>query len=177
MDTFPALRERMWRTCGIRIAVPLLMNMPAYQGITRDNVRYMCEKSAIAVFPRSSGKVFRVQSDKMAECVLVLGSGICLDSRESYEAPVVLPRSIRSLKVTSDTNDTRILVVFPDTVVEQRMDSEGHIDDDTMEDGASRSALSKYMTLRCLALGVKSFHTITGLLVFFLYFHCMGSFC
>ena len=66
MNRFPALVNRLWKVCGVRIAVPLLLEVPTYYSWTKDKIRVMCERSYIAALPRDPNAVFKT-NEKMKE--------------------------------------------------------------------------------------------------------------
>lgn len=59
MRRYPELVDRLWRVCGVRIAVPLLLEVPNYYNWTKDKIRIMCEHSFIATLPKGPNPVFR----------------------------------------------------------------------------------------------------------------------
>ena len=66
MKLFPDLVDRLWRVCGVRIAVPLLLDMPNYYNWTKDKIRIMCERSFIATLPKGPNAVFKA-NEQMKE--------------------------------------------------------------------------------------------------------------
>ena len=70
MSRFPDLVDRLWRVCGVRIAVPLLLEVPAYYNWTRDKIRVMCERSSIAKLPKVPNPVFKT-NEQMKEVGLI----------------------------------------------------------------------------------------------------------
>ena len=110
IDQHEELRDRLWRVCGVRVAVPLLMELPAYHRLTKDKIRYMCERSYVAPVPRDLNPVFRF-TDNMKEAVLLQGKVTCTETRESYEAPCLLPKTYRSFRLSFDVAEPRILVI------------------------------------------------------------------
>lgn len=66
MNRFPELVNNLWRVCGVRIAVPLLLEVPTYYNWTRDKIRVMCERSYMAALPTSPSDVFKV-NEQMKE--------------------------------------------------------------------------------------------------------------
>ena len=59
MRRFPDLVDRLWRVCGVRISVPLLLDVPSYYNWTKDKIRIMCERSFIATLPKGPNAVFK----------------------------------------------------------------------------------------------------------------------
>lgn len=57
---YPDLVDRLWRVCGVRLAVPLLLEVPTYYNWSRDKIRVMCERSYIASIPKVPNPVFRI---------------------------------------------------------------------------------------------------------------------
>ncbi|KAL9955551.1 hypothetical protein ACROYT_G036889 [Oculina patagonica] len=110
MRRYPELVDRLWRVCGVRIAVPLLLEVPNYYSWTKDKIRIMCEHSFIATLPRGPNTVFRA-NEQMKEAVLIQGKVTDLDSREIYEGPCVLPRTYRAFKLHYDTDEPKILII------------------------------------------------------------------
>ena len=66
MRRFPDLVDRLWRVCGVRIAVPLLLDVPSYYNWTKDKIRIMCERSFIATLPKEPNAVFKT-NEQMKE--------------------------------------------------------------------------------------------------------------
>lgn len=66
MSRYPDLVDSLWRVCGVRIAVPLLLEVPTYYNWTKDKIRIMCERSFIATLPKSPNPVFRT-NEQMKE--------------------------------------------------------------------------------------------------------------
>ena len=71
MRRYPDLVDRLWRVCGVRIAVPLLLEVPNYYNWTKDKIRIMCERSFIATLPKGPNPVFRT-NEQMKEVYKVL---------------------------------------------------------------------------------------------------------
>lgn len=68
MDRFPDLLNNLWRVCGVRFAVPLLLEVPTYYNWTKDKIRIMCERSHIAALPKPPNLVFKI-ADYMREVI------------------------------------------------------------------------------------------------------------
>ena len=68
MDRFPELVNNLWRVCGVRLAVPLLLEVPTYYNWTKDKIRIMCERSHIAALPKPPNVVFKI-ADYMREVI------------------------------------------------------------------------------------------------------------
>ena len=68
MDRFPDLVNNLWRVCGVRLAVPLLLEVPTYYNWTKDKIRIMCERSHIAALPKPPNVVFKI-ADYMREVI------------------------------------------------------------------------------------------------------------
>ena len=79
MTRFPDLVNRLWRVCGVRIAVPLLLEVPIYYNWTRDKIRVMCERSFIASIPKTPNPVFKT-NEQMKEVDLTVIDKRCLFS-------------------------------------------------------------------------------------------------
>ena len=110
MDQQEELKNRLWKGCGVRVAVPLLLDMPAYHSWTKDKIRLMCERSYLAPIPRGLNAVFR-SSEQMKEVVLIQGKVTCTETRECYEGPCLLPKTYRTFRLHFEKTDPRILVI------------------------------------------------------------------
>ena len=77
MRRYPELVDRLWRGCGVRIAVPLLLDVPNYYNWTKDKIRIMCENSFIATLPKGPNPVFRT-NEQMKEVFITLGDSLVL---------------------------------------------------------------------------------------------------
>ena len=66
MTRYPDLVDRLWKVCGVRIAVPLLLEVPAYYNWTKDKIRVMCERSFIVNLPIGLNTIFKT-SEQMKE--------------------------------------------------------------------------------------------------------------
>ena len=66
MNRFPELVNNLWRVCGVRMAVPLLLDVPTYYNWTKDKIRVMCERSYMATLSTSPSAVFTV-NEQMKE--------------------------------------------------------------------------------------------------------------
>ena len=71
MRRYPDLVDRLWRVCGVRIAVPLLLDVPNYYNWSKDKIRIMCERSFIATLPKGPNAVFKA-NEQMKEVFDVL---------------------------------------------------------------------------------------------------------
>ena len=63
---YPDLVDRLWRVLGVRLAVPLLLEVPTYYNCSRDKIRVMCERSYIASIPKVPNTVFKI-NEQMKE--------------------------------------------------------------------------------------------------------------
>ena len=63
---YPDLVDRLWRVCGVRLAVPLLLEVPTYYNWSKDKIRVMCELSYIASIPKVPNPVFKI-NEQMKE--------------------------------------------------------------------------------------------------------------
>lgn len=72
MTRFPDLVNRLWRVCGVRIAVPLLLEVPTYYSWTKDKIRVMCERSYIAPLPKPPNAAVFNTNEQMKEVVWTL---------------------------------------------------------------------------------------------------------
>lgn len=66
MTRYPDLVDRLWKVCGVRIAVPLLLEVPAYYNWTKDKIRVMCERSFIVNLPIGLNTIFKT-NEQMKE--------------------------------------------------------------------------------------------------------------
>ena len=100
LQLYPSLTESIWRVCSIRIAVPLLMCHPTYNGWTKEKIRLFCEKSTMVDLPKASqGQTVFKPSPETEELVLIHGKVTCFSNRETYEGPCILPNNQESLSV------------------------------------------------------------------------------
>jgi len=110
MEEHPELANRLWRVCGVRIAVPLLMDMLTYHNWTKDKIRLMCERSyLIKIPPQSPHAVFKI-TGMMQEALLVQGHVTCAETREVFEGPAILPKAYKLYKLHYD-KEPKILVI------------------------------------------------------------------
>ncbi|XP_068761684.1 sperm-specific sodium:proton exchanger-like [Montipora capricornis] len=110
MNRFPNLENSLWRVCGVRMAVPLLLEVPTYYNWTKDKIRIMCERSHIASLPKPPNVVFKIK-DHMKEAVLIQGKVTEADTEIIYEAPCVLPKIHRVFKLHFEAEEPKILVI------------------------------------------------------------------
>ncbi|XP_067045427.1 sperm-specific sodium:proton exchanger-like [Acropora muricata] len=110
MDRFPDLVNNLWRVCGVRLAVPLLLEVPTYYNWTKDKIRIMCERSHIAALPKPPNVVFKI-ADYMREAILVQGKVTEAATETIYEAPCVLPKNHRLFKLHFEVEEPKILVI------------------------------------------------------------------
>ena len=68
MNRFPNLENNLWRVCGVRMAVPLLLEVPTYYNWTKDKIRIMCERSHIASLPKPPNVVFKIKDHMKEVC-------------------------------------------------------------------------------------------------------------
>ena len=113
LHLYPSLTESIWRVCSIRIAVPLLMSHPAYNGWTKEKIRLFCEKSTMVDLPKSSqGQTIFQPSPHAVELILVHGKVTYVSNRDAYEGPCILPSSDERLYVHhTDGVSPRILEI------------------------------------------------------------------
>ena len=104
------LANRLWRVCGVRIAVPLLMDILAYHNWTKDKIRLMCERSYLMKMPAPSPNAVFKMTAMMQEALLIQGQVACTETREVYEGPVILPKTYRNYKLYYE-KEPKILVI------------------------------------------------------------------
>ncbi|XP_057290115.1 sodium/hydrogen exchanger 10-like [Hydractinia symbiolongicarpus] len=92
MKRFKGLTEGLWRVCGIRIAVPLLMEHDVYKIWSKEYLRMVCENSHLAHFDDIS--IYHVP-ENVKEAVLIQGNIICFHTKEVFRAPALLPKNKR----------------------------------------------------------------------------------
>ena len=63
MRPYPDLRDQ-WKLCGVRIAVPLLLDAPNHYNWNKDKIRVMCERSFIANLPKGPNVVFKANKQR-----------------------------------------------------------------------------------------------------------------
>lgn len=110
MSRYPDLEDRLWKVCGVRIAVPLLLEVPAYYSWTKDKIRVMCERSFIVNLSQGSNTIFKT-NEQMKEVILIQGKVTDLESRDIYEGPCVLPKIYRTFRLHFDGVEPKILVI------------------------------------------------------------------
>ena len=110
MENFPELSEQMWHVCAVRMAVPFLMEEPAYHNWTKDRIRLMCERSYMAKLSVPAPNSTFSTTERMKEIVLIQGRFSCMETRETYDGPCVLPRTYRLFKVHYEV-EPRVLVI------------------------------------------------------------------
>lgn len=117
MARFPELSEEMWHVCAVRMAVPLLMEEPAYQNWTKDKIRLMCERSYMGKLPTSGPSNTYSVPEQMKEAVLIQGRLTCAETRETYEGPCVLPRTYRLFKVHYEVEPKVLVIVRKNSIM------------------------------------------------------------
>lgn len=110
METHVELGNRLWRVCGVRIAVPLLMDLLIYHNWTKDKIRLMCERSFLAKLPQPGPNVIFKITSMMQEALLIQGQVTCTDTREVYEGPVILPKAYRNYRLHYE-KEPKILII------------------------------------------------------------------
>lgn len=110
LEEHPELANRLWRVCGVRIAVPLLMDILTYHNWTKDKIRLMCERSYLwRTPPQAPNAVFRI-SPMMQEALLIRGHVTCSETREVFEGPAILPKVHKTYKLHYE-KEPKILVI------------------------------------------------------------------
>ena len=117
MAKFPTMSEQMWHVCAVRMAVPLLMEEPAYQNWTKDKIRLMCERSYMAKLPTAGPSNTYSTTEQMKETVLIQGRLTCVETREMYDGPCVLPRTYRLFKVHYDVEPKVLVIVRKNSIM------------------------------------------------------------
>ncbi|XP_048585520.1 sodium/hydrogen exchanger 10 isoform X2 [Nematostella vectensis] len=110
METHSDLHDRLWRVCGVRIAVPLLLDMLVYHNWTKDKIRLMCERSYLAKLPGPGiNSMFRISS-MMQEVLLIQGRATCTSTNEAHIGPCILPKMYKTFRLHYD-KEPKILVI------------------------------------------------------------------
>lgn len=71
------------------MATAILMDVPAYQSITQEKMKYRLEKAFMPNLTRY--KVFGV-NDLMEDIILIEGVAVDFNTRDCYTAPTYIPR-------------------------------------------------------------------------------------
>ncbi|XP_014671188.1 PREDICTED: sodium/hydrogen exchanger 10-like [Priapulus caudatus] len=115
LDTFteqPSLEYRLWRICAIRIALPILMSIDAYQGFTQERVKLLLQR---AFLPRLDGvKTLSINEEIMEEVIVIQGAVLNANTREEFIGPCYIPKSVHKLTLQDRKYmeiQTKILVV------------------------------------------------------------------
>ncbi|KAK6191717.1 hypothetical protein SNE40_003328 [Patella caerulea] len=106
-DTDPTLEYRLWKVCATRLAVGILMEQPAYQGITREKIKLRLESAYI-----TAGADFTMNS-KMADVVLIHGNAQNAFTRDEYHGPCYIPWTCLKLNFLLEKISNPILLVIP----------------------------------------------------------------
>ncbi|XP_008199714.2 solute carrier family 9 member C1-like [Tribolium castaneum] len=93
-DPVIGLECRLWKEVSIRMAVPLLMSVPAYQGFSQDQIKYALERAFVPNL--SNYKIFAV-TDMIEDIILIEGCAADFNTRESFVAPCCIPRTVQKL--------------------------------------------------------------------------------
>lgn len=86
---FFRLQCRLWKEISLRIAFPLLLSVPAYQGFSQDQIKYALERAFVPDL--SFVTVFTV-TEIIQDVILVEGVAAEYNTREKFLAPCVIPR-------------------------------------------------------------------------------------
>ncbi|CAH1258973.1 SLC9C1 [Branchiostoma lanceolatum] len=89
------LKERIWRVVAIRISTPLLLKTLAYQGWTHDKVRLRLETGYMPT-NLADRRSFEIDHT-MDDVILVQGQAVSPHTREEFDAPCIIPRTIHKL--------------------------------------------------------------------------------
>jgi len=127
MKRFTGLTDGLWRVCGMRIAVPLLMEHQKYQIWSKEHLRIICENSQMASLDDSM--LYRLPDDAQ-EAILIHGKVQCARTKEEFAAPIILPKNRKSFTY-DQKNMPRIMLIVnykadmtlsPISNVEDKMD-------------------------------------------------------
>ena len=99
------------------MAVPLLMEEPAYHNWTKDKIRLMCERSYIAKLPSPGPSGTFSTTEQMKEVVLIQGRLTCVETRETHEGPCVLPKTYRLFKIHFDLEPKVLVIVRKNSIM------------------------------------------------------------
>lgn len=95
------LECRIWKEVSIKIAIPLLMSVPAYQAFSQDQIKYALER---AFMPNLSNyKIFAV-TEMIQDVILIDGVAADFNTRELFVAPCCIPRFNNSPTFNSKPN-------------------------------------------------------------------------
>ncbi|KAG7300826.1 hypothetical protein JYU34_015163 [Plutella xylostella] len=110
------LESSMWREIGIKFGMLVLPTVPAYHGWSRERLSLRMEHACVPCL--KAFKVF-VVNELMEDIVLI--DGICQDmaSREIFQAPCYIPRTVHrlafpkssQLSVSNACPETKLLIV------------------------------------------------------------------
>ncbi|XP_044264363.1 sodium/hydrogen exchanger 10-like [Tribolium madens] len=114
-DPVVGLECRLWKEVSIRMAVPLLMSVPAYQGFSQDQIKYALERAFVPNL--SNYKVFAV-TDMVEDIILIEGTAADFNTRETFVAPCCIPRTVQKLILPKSSLlnipvflDTKLLII------------------------------------------------------------------
>lgn len=85
------LAAKIWKFVSIRLTTAILMEVPAYQSIRQEKIKYTLERSFVPDL--SSFRVFAV-NDMMEDIVLLEGIAMDYNTRDAYLAPCYIPRYV-----------------------------------------------------------------------------------
>ncbi|XP_064602724.1 LOW QUALITY PROTEIN: sperm-specific sodium:proton exchanger-like [Liolophura sinensis] len=107
-DKEPSLEYCLWRVCAIRIATGVLLEQPAYYGLSKDKVQMHLEPSYLV---NTAGlDTFTVDSS-MVDIILIYGTVKDVYTKEIYVGPYYIPWTATELEFVSDDIKPVILVV------------------------------------------------------------------
>ncbi|XP_063905623.1 sodium/hydrogen exchanger 10-like isoform X3 [Zophobas morio] len=90
-DPVTGLAAKIWKEVGLRITVPLLMSVPAYQTISQDQIKYALERAFVPDLRKY--KIFAV-TEIIEDIVLIRGVVIDYNTRNMFVAPCYIPRYV-----------------------------------------------------------------------------------
>jgi len=108
MKRFNGLTEGLWRVCGIRISVPILMEQQQYKIWSKEHLRIVCENCELANLDDSM--IYRLP-DNVREAVLIQGELKCFHTKEVYKSPLVLAKNKKIFNFTI-ANKPRLLLIL-----------------------------------------------------------------
>ncbi|KAJ3648598.1 hypothetical protein Zmor_020391 [Zophobas morio] len=114
-DPVNGLECRIWKSIGFKMAIELMMRVPAYRTLTHDKIQYFVERAFV---PNLSNYKIFVVNEMMHDIILLEGFVIDYNTRDIYKAPCYIPRAVQklvlpksSLVTVQTTLETKLMIV------------------------------------------------------------------
>ncbi|KAK7486667.1 hypothetical protein BaRGS_00022068, partial [Batillaria attramentaria] len=109
----PPLKIRLWRLGAVRLATGVVMDKPAFQSMTKEQVRMLLECGSVhEIVVEKEGTHFLVNSVTM-EVVLLYGTAYDFFSQDRYDGPCYIPPKTVRLYFEYNEGPNPVLFVLP----------------------------------------------------------------